>query len=397
MPASQLDPPNASSAGRKDAEFPTVGMVGGGQLARMTAPAAMALGIGFRVLAADPQDSAAQVVPDTVVGSHESLDDLRAFARGCDVLTFDHEHVPTEYLRTLMAEGVVVRPGPDALECAQDKVVMRERLSKAGLACPAWAEVKDPQDVVAFANEHGWPVVVKSARGGYDGRGVSVVHAANEAATLMEQAAPGARWLVEELVEFAAEVSVQVARSPHGQAAVYPVVRSVQRDGICREVVAPADLDEQVAVAAQALALEVAREVDVVGLLAVEMFVTSQGPVVNELAMRPHNTGHWTIDGAVTDQFEQHLRAVLDLPLGDTSALAPWAVMVNVLGGDIPQMYPAYLHCMAHDPGLRIHMYGKQVRPGRKVGHVTVMGDDLQDLLERGRHAAGYLNGEITQ
>ena len=222
-----------------------------------------------------------------------------------------------------------------------------------------------------------------------------VVTSAEEAAVVLSGS--NVRWLVEEKVDFTCELAVQVARSPHGQAAVYPVVQTIQRDGICREVIAPAPIDEDTAMQAQAIALQIAQLLDVTGMLAVEMFLTADGVVVNELAMRPHNSGHWTIDGAVTSQFEQHLRAVLDLPLGSTAALAPHVVMVNVLGGDHPDMYHAYLHCMARDPGLKIHMYGKEVRPGRKVGHVTVVGDDLEDLLERGRHAAAYLTGEITE
>ncbi|MSX83326.1 MAG: 5-(carboxyamino)imidazole ribonucleotide synthase [Actinobacteria bacterium] len=375
--------------------FPVVGMVGAGQLARMCAQAAIGLGVKFTVLAADAQESAAQVVPATVIGNHDNVDDLLAFARDCDVITFDHEHVPTEHLDALIAAGIAVRPGPHALVNAQDKLQMRTTLSAAGIPAPLWREVTSAEDVADFAATAGWPVVLKTARGGYDGKGVMVVTSAEEAAGVLSGS--NVRWLVEEEVNFTCELAVQVARSPHGQAAVYPVVQTIQRDGICREVITPAPIDEDTAMQAQAIALQIAQLLDVTGMLAVEMFLTADGVVVNELAMRPHNSGHWTIDGAVTSQFEQHLRAVLDLPLGSTAALAPHVVMVNVLGGDHPDMYHAYLHCMARDPGLKIHMYGKEVRPGRKVGHVTVVGDDLEDLLERGRHAAAYLTGEITE
>jgi len=372
-------------------------MVGGGQLARMTQQAAIALGIGFEVLAAGPLESAAQVVRQAVIGDHDDLDDLRRFAQRCDVITFDHEHVPTAFLRTLRDEGVVVRPAPEALENAQDKLVMRSTLTAAGIPGPLWSQVASADDVVAFAASAGWPVVLKTARGGYDGKGVTLVDDAAHAQRVLDAAAPGTRWLAEQKVPFVRELAVQVARSPHGQAAVYPVVQTTQIDGICREVIAPAPIDDDVALAAQDIALHVAQTLEVTGMLAVEMFQTAEGVLVNELAMRPHNSGHWSIDGAVTSQFEQHLRAVLDLPLGSTAALAPYTVMANVLGGDHPDMYKAYLHCMAHDPGLRIHMYGKDVRPGRKVGHVTVVGDDLEDLLERARHGAAYLTGDITE
>ena len=381
--------------------FPVVGVIGGGQLARMMQAPAIALGIGLRVLATSMQDSAAQAVRDVRIGRHDDLDALRAFARGCDVVTFDHEHVPTAMLEVLLADGVAVRPGPRALVHAQDKIVMREALTAAGVPCPLWAAVTTPDDVAELAVQTGWPVVLKTSRGGYDGRGVWVLDDLQAVADLMATTslAPGARWLAEERVDFVQELCAQVARSPHGQAVAYPVVRTVQTDGICTEVVSPAPgLTDDEAVAAQAAALTVAGALDVTGMLAVEMFETRDGRVlVNELAMRPHNSGHWSIDGAVTSQFENHLRAVLDLPLGDPSAIAPYAVMVNVLGGDKPDLYRAYLHCLARDPGLRIHMYGKDVRPGRKIGHVSVTGDDLDDLLVRAHHAADYLTGVIDE
>ena len=373
-------------------------MVGGGQLARMTAPAAVPLGVGFRVLAARADDAAAQVVPGTVVGDERGLADLRDFAADCDVLTFDHEHVPTAHLRALEADGVVLHPGPDALVHAQDKGVMRERLTATGLPCPRWRHVDDAAEVGRVAQGLGWPVVLKTVRGGYDGKGVWIVRGPDDPA-LADPFRAGVPVLAEETVDFRRELSAVVARSPHGQAVAYPVVESVQRDGICVEVLAPAPgLDPDRAAEAQRIALSVAQELGVVGVLAVELFEARDGRLlVNELAMRPHNTGHWTIDGAVTSQFENHLRAVLDLPLGDPRAVAPYTVMVNVLGGDLGETYSAYRHLMARDPGLRVHWYGKAVRPGRKVGHVTVCGDDLEDLRARAWHAAHYLQGDIDE
>lgn len=393
-------------------------MVGGGQLARMTHEAGIPLGIRFKLLSDTPQDSAAQVVGDVVIGDYRDLDTLRDFARGCDVITFDHEHVPTEHLRALEADGIPVRPGPEALVHAQDKGVMRARLEALGVPCPRHRIVRDPADVAAFAAEgvtatrttgdsgteggdggtagDGFPVVLKTVRGGYDGKGVWVVRSAAEAA---EPFRAGVPVLAEEKVDFVRELAANVVRSPHGQAVAYPVVESRQVDGVCDTVIAPAPgLSEELAGQAQELALRVAKELDVVGHLAVELFETADGRVlVNELAMRPHNSGHWSQDGAVTSQFANHVRAVLDLPLGDPRPRAAWTVMVNVLGGDYPDMYGAYLHCMARDPQLKIHMYGKDVKPGRKVGHVNTYGDDLDDVLERARHAAGYLRGTITE
>ncbi len=372
-------------------------MVGGGQLARMTHEAGIPLGIRFKILSDTPQDSAAQVVADVTVGDYRDLETLRAFAAGCDVLTFDHEHVPSAHLRALEADGVVVRPGAAALVHAQDKGVMRTRLAEIGVACPRNRIVADPADAAAFAESvGGWPIVLKTVRGGYDGKGVWVAGSQEEAAEPFHAGVPV---LAEEKVDFVRELAANVVRSPHGQAVAYPVVESVQVDGVCDTVIAPApDLTPELSAQAQQLALTVARELGVVGHLAVELFETADGRVlVNELAMRPHNSGHWTMDGAATSQFANHLRAVLDLPLGDPRPRARWTVMANVLGGDFPDMYPAYLHCMARDPGLKIHMYGKDVKPGRKVGHVNTYGDDLAEVRERARHAADYLRGTIDE
>jgi 5-(carboxyamino)imidazole ribonucleotide synthase len=379
-------------------------MVGGGQLSRMTAAPAAALGVGFRVLALAPDESAAQVVADVVLGRHDDLEALRRLADGSAVVTFDHEHVPPAHLRALEESGVAVRPGPEALVHAQDKIAMREALDRAGLPCPAWRHLAHVDDVDAAGDALGWPFVLKVSRGGYDGRGVWIVDDADEARRVMETTplVPGARWLAEERVPFTRELAAQVARSPHGQAVAYPVVRTVQVDGMCSEVVAPCpDLPEERALAAQRIALEIARALDVTGMLAVELFDTSSGIVVNELAMRPHNSGHWSIDGAVTSQFENHLRAVLDLPLGDPRPVAQWAVMVNIVGpADITglrPLYEAYRHVLARDPGVKVHLYGKEIRPGRKLGHVTVVGDDLDDLLARAHHAADYFMGVIDE
>jgi len=376
---------------------PTLAVIGGGQLARMMAQPAIALGLPLRLLAEAEGVSAAQVIPDQLVGDYRDLETLRAVTAGCAVVTFDHEHVPTDHLHALAADGIAVRPGPEALVHAQDKGVMRERLAELGVPCPRNAIVASVADVEAF----GLPCVVKTTRGGYDGKGVWFVRSAEDLAEPLRVAAEtGVRLLAEELVDFRRELSALVARSPSGQAAAYPVVQSTQRDGICHEVVAPApDLDPELAGQAQEIALRVAGALEVTGILAVELFETADGRIlVNELAMRPHNTGHWSQDGAVTSQFENHLRAVLDLPLGSPSPRARWTVMVNILGGDDPsvgRLYDGFPHAMARDPQLRVHLYGKDLRPGRKVGHVNAYGDDLEDCLERARHAAAWFRGDL--
>ncbi|TNM67897.1 5-(carboxyamino)imidazole ribonucleotide synthase [Streptomyces sp. NP160] len=392
------------TAGATETTFPVVAVVGAGQLARMTVPPAVGLGARLRVLATDGGESAAQVVPDVQLGSPDDLAALRRLAEGAAALTLDHEQVPTEHLRALEAEGVAVRPGPDALEHAQDKLLLRRRLDALGVAGPAWAEVRSAEDLRAFGERAGWPLVLKTPRGGYDGKGVLVLASLDEAAAWLERAA-GEPLLAEEAVRFTREVAVMVARSPSGQAAAWPVVETVQVGGVCREVIAPApDLDDDLAAEATALALRLAGELGVTGVMAVEGFEVPSGSepdgtaprfLVNELAMRPHNSGHWTIEGSVTSQFEQHLRAVLDLPLGSTAPRARWTVMVNALGGDYPDLFHSHLHVMARDPAVKVHLYGKSVRPGRKIGHVTAWGDDLAAVRARAAHAADYITGTV--
>ncbi|HEY6748018.1 MAG TPA: 5-(carboxyamino)imidazole ribonucleotide synthase [Mycobacteriales bacterium] len=372
--------------------LPVVGMVGGGQLARMTHQAAIALGQSLRVLAAAPDESAALVARDVVIGSHTSYEDLAGFAAGCDVVTFDHEHVPPEHIRALAAAGHTVLPGADALLHAQDKQAMRTRLAAMGLPVPRWAPVGSAAELEAFAGGS-WPVVVKAVRGGYDGRGVWVVSSAEEVAG---QLAAGTPLLAEELVPLRRELAAVVARSPFGQGAAWPVVQTVQSDGICVEVLAPApDLDPDVAEEAERMALRIAGELGVVGVLAVELFERTDGALlVNELAMRPHNSAHWTIEGARTSQFEQHLRAVLDYPLGATGMAAPAVAMANVLAGadGPPGIDERVHHLSARWPHLKIHLYGKTPRPGRKIGHVTALGPDLAALRRDTLAAAAYLS-----
>jgi 5-(carboxyamino)imidazole ribonucleotide synthase len=370
---------------------PDLAVVGGGQLARMMQPAAIGLGIRLRLLAEGPDVSAAQVIPDHLIGDHANLDDLRRLADGCAVVTFDHEHVPPEHLRALAAEGHVPRPSPDALLFAQDKALMRTRMSELGIPVPAHRVIDDEASLDDFAESvGGYPVVVKTTRGGYDGKGVWMV---DEAAGAAEAFASGQPLIAEELVFFARELSAQVARRPSGEMVSYPVVESRQVDGVCKEVVAPApELDAGLDHDARTIARRIAEELDVSGMLAVELFETMDRRIlVNELAMRPHNTGHWTIDGAATSQFENHLRAVLDLPLGPTEAREPWSVMVNILGGEIDDLEGQLPVVLEAVPEARVHLYGKDVKTGRKVGHVTVVGDDLSRTIVRARRAAELL------
>ncbi len=363
-------------------------MIGGGQLARMMIPPAVELGIDLRVFAENEGESAALAV--TTVGDYRNVADVLRFGNGVDVVTFDHEHVPQKVLRALVAAGVRVRPAPDALLFAQDKLAMRERLAALGLPMPQWARVESAADLDVFLADNGGRAVVKTATGGYDGKGVRVVSSRAEVADWLEEGSP---LLAEELVEFRRELAQLVARRDSGEVAAWPVVESVQREGVCAEVIAPAPGSAgRAAELAAGIARTVAESLGVTGVLAVELFETTDGRLlINELALRPHNTGHWTIDGSVTSQFEQHLRAVLDLPLGDTGSRTPWSVMVNILGGPANgTLDDRYASTLADQPAVKVHNYGKSPRPGRKVGHVTAGGTDLDDVVARARAAAAH-------
>ncbi|MGZ0711445.1 5-(carboxyamino)imidazole ribonucleotide synthase (plasmid) [Coraliomargarita sp. W4R53] len=369
-----------------------VGVVGGGQLARMMIAPAVELGIQIDVLAEQSGMSAALAA--TSVGDYHDAETVLAFARGVDVITFDHEHVPQNVLSALVDAGVEVHPGPQALAIAQDKLVMRARLAELGMPQPDWAAVTGTAQLQDFLDAHGGRAVIKTPRGGYDGKGVRVISAATEADdwfTALAEDARGGALLVEELVDFSRELAQQIARRPSGEMAAYPVVETVQRDGVCAEVIAPAPhVSERLVQVAADIGSAIAEGLGVTGMLAVELFeTTDERLLINELAMRPHNSGHWSQDGAVTSQFEQHLRAVLDLPLGDASSRAPWSMMVNILGGPATDSLDSrFASVMAQHPSAKVHTYGKAPRPGRKVGHINVTGDDLDDVAYEARAAA---------
>lgn len=373
---------------------PSIAVVGGGQLARMMQQAAIGLQIDLHALVEAPDGATAQVVPDSTVGQARDAAALRALAERSDVLTFEHEHVPNEVLHELREQGHAVEPGPQALIAAQDKIVMRKRLSEFGVPVPAWREATQPAHLLEFAAEHGWPIVAKTPRGGYDGKGVAVLADAEEAAALTWPLDAEHPILLEAHVPFQRELAVLLARTPSGEIRTWPVVETVQRGGVCAEVTSPApDLRPSEARAAEGIARIVAEGLGVTGVLAVELFEVDGELLVNELAMRPHNSGHVTIDAHVTSQFEQHLRAVLDLPLGSTQQRAPWGVMVNLLGSELAEPADAYAEVMRRFPEAKIHLYGKDVRPGRKLGHVTVAGEDLAALRATARGAVDLLAG----
>lgn len=369
---------------------PVLAVIGGGQLARMMTPAATALGITLRVLVESEQASAASAAHDIVVGlpsDPHAIDRLLAEPRPTAV-TVEHEHIPAHVFERCAAAGVPIHPGAEALAHARDKVHMRSELTEYGLPMPAWAVAHTSEDVDAFLGANGGEAVAKTARGGYDGKGVRVIADAHDVDDWLAAAAEGGpEVLLEEKVPFTRELAALVARTPSGEIVAWPVVESIQIDGVCTEVIAPAPGVDQEAV--QSIARAVAEDLGVVGVLAVELFETADGTLINELAMRPHNSGHWSIDGAVTSQFEQHLRAVLDLPLGDTAPTSAVTVMHNVLGGARAELTDALAEVA--DPGVKIHLYGKDVKPGRKVGHVNVSGVDVADTRRRAREAAAIV------
>jgi 5-(carboxyamino)imidazole ribonucleotide synthase len=376
--------------------FPVIGVVGGGQLARMMAPAATALGFELRILVEGEDVSAVSAVPNAPVGDYKDLDALMEFSRGLDVMTFDHEHVPGDHLYSLIEAGVNVQPRPEALVNAQDKLVMRAAIDRLELPNPEWAAVDNVAALISFGDRIGWPVVLKTPRGGYDGKGVRIVGSPEEAAETADWFQAMSPLLAEAKVEFSRELSALVARTPDGASRAWPVVHTIQVDGVCDEVIAPAqNISVEVAAAAEDAALRIANELGVTGVMAVEMFETpgsGAGFLINELAMRPHNTGHWTQDGSVTSQFEQHLRAVLNLPLGATDVLGQVAVMKNFLGGDNQDLFSAFPAALATEPAAKIHCYGKSVRPGRKIGHVNLVGASAADVDSLRQRATAVAN-----
>lgn len=366
--------------------FPTVGIIGAGQLARMTVAPAEALGINLLLFAESAEDSAAQIAPH-VIGDYHNLEALKDFSKKCDLVTFEHELVPLSVIKGLEVAGVKVFPTSESFQFSQDKALMRQRLS--AYPAPKWKVIGDNQDLLDF------PFIAKSICGGYDGRGVWKIDNLDQLADILKDFP---QLLIEELIEFDFEIAVMVARSAHGQAVSWAPTQTIQQDGICTSTISPApkistDLAEQ----AQHLSLSIANDLSLIGVMAVEMFVKGNNLYINELAMRPHNSGHWTIEGANTSQFEQHLRAILDLPLGDPTMTAPFAVMGNILGGNKTDMYRPYLHLMARNPNLKFHQYRKEVRKGRKIGHITAIGKNLLELTQIIDHARDYMSGEVDE
>ena len=346
------------------------------------------LGIDFKVFAAIPNDSAAQV-SHFVLGDYTNVDSVLEFAKSCDVLTFEHELVPQSVIKVVEAAGIKVYPRSQSFTYSQDKLEMRKKIAELNLPNPKWQNYQGSNCELSF------PLIAKLPSGGYDGRGVFEIDSQEQ---LLELHKKAGTLLLEEKLNFDYEISVMVARSPHDQAATWPATLTIQSNGICTSTVTPVpDISDALANKVQAAALEIASGISLIGVMAVEMFIIGENFYINELALRPHNSGHWSIEGSETSQFEQHLRAILDLPLGSTALRSKFAVMGNVLGGDKSDMYRPYLHLMARTPNLKFHQYGKEVKPGRKIGHVTMCGENLLQLQQEVAHAVDYMNGVIDE
>jgi 5-(carboxyamino)imidazole ribonucleotide synthase len=379
--------------GAVNAKVLRVGVIGGGQLARMMTVPAINLGLDLHVLA-EAEGSSAQLAT-SMVGDYTKVELVREFAKTVDVITFDHEHVPLGVLQTLEAEGVSVQPPSKALAFAQNKLHMRQRLGALGLPMPAWAEIQSSEALEAFIAENGGVAILKTPIGGYDGKGVRVVRSAADAIDWLGNLDDfGGSLLAEEKVDFVRELAQLSARRPSGELKTWPLVQTIQENGVCSVVLAPApQVSAETLQRTADIAAAVAEGIGVTGVLAVEMFEARDGRIlINELAMRPHNSGHFSIEGSVTSQFEQHLRAVLDLPLGSTAPRAEHSVMVNLLGVDDSNNFvQAYDRALAAHPEAKIHTYGKSARAGRKMGHITVVSNDATHALAEARGAAAVL------
>ncbi len=385
-----------SDAQESSAADALIGIVGAGQLARMTLQAAIPLDVSIRLLAAGDNDGAATIWRDVMIGAPNDTAALTALAESTRVVTFDHELVPVETLAALEAAGHTLRPSSQTMALAQNKRLQRERHAQLGLNVPAFEITTDPAHAIAFGEANGWPVVAKAAQGGYDGRGVWMLRDRSVADSFAKDLGTdsGMTFVLEAFVPIERELAIMVARRPTGEQAIYPLVETVQVDGICHEIIAPAQVSAELAGEAHAIAQAVADDAGVTGVMAIELFESQGTLILNEIATRPHNSGHYTIEGSVTSQFEQHLRAILDWPLGETALNAPFVVTVNILGpGDGSDPIERRSAALGI-PGVHLHFYGKEARPGRKLGHVTALGSELSETRERAWHAATILTGE---
>jgi len=373
-----------------------LGIIGGGQLARMTAIAALPLGVDVVVLEKNAPSPAARLSPDSMVGDWSDAGTLIKFAERCDVVTLENEFVDAAALAVLEQAWHKVFPGAGCLALTQDKLKQKQALQNAGLAVPKFRAVASLAEIIAAAGDFGWPLVLKTRRNGYDGKGNFTLNSETDIPAGW-QALGGGRndLMVEAFFPFVKELAVIVTRGRDGTTAVYPVVETIQRNHICHLVKAPAPVADDLARNAAALARKAVESVGGVGSFGVEMFLSATGEIViNELAPRVHNSGHYTIEACDCSQFENHVRAVLGWPLGNPRMVAPAAVMVNLLGREKASGQPRGLEKALRLSGVRVHVYGKMASgPGRKMGHVTVLGNSVENaqvIAERAAQEIGF-------
>ncbi|MEX1267392.1 MAG: 5-(carboxyamino)imidazole ribonucleotide synthase [Balneolaceae bacterium] len=365
-----------------------IGFLGAGQLARMSALKAFELGLQTAVFSDRPENEPVQfMTPHSYSGSFDDLDSMIPFADKCDVITLENEFIDSEILKKLEEKtGTPIYPSPGSFALIENKLIEKQTFENAGIPVTPYSLIKSENDLSDFGNQHGWPFLLKSSKGGYDGYGNETVRTADEAKKAFESLGgnTGHDIIAEAFVDFTHELAVQVARNSTGSV-VYPCCETVQENHICVAVKTPAPVDPEKQKQAQQLALKAAEAIDGKGIFAFEFFLTKEGDILlNESAPRPHNSGHYSIEGCVTSQFQNHVRAVLDLPLGDTSLIKPAAVMINLLGTKQRNAQIDGAEKAIAEPNGHLHFYGKlQSKPGRKMAHYTLLGEDLDEIYER--------------
>lgn len=370
-----------------------LGIVGGGQLGRMLTPPALEMGYTVTVLDPTPDCPASLVGAHQIVGGLKDEAATRELAQGSSIITFEIEHINAMVLAQLAAEGFNVQPSPEMLRRINDKLAQKQMLRNAGIPVADFLELRDAQDAFGVETEFGYPFVLKTRRGGYDGRGNVVVNAPVDVVAALWRFGDAPLY-AERMVSFEKELAVIAARSQTGDIATYPVVQTIHKDNICHTVLAPAPIEEDSITEAEDIAYNTMKLLNGAGVFGIELFLTADGRVlVNEIAPRVHNSGHFSIEACLTSQFEQHIRAVSGLPLGDPEMRVPAAVMVNILGDRTGTAQVTGLHEALRVLQTSIHIYGKkETKPQRKMGHITSTGNDLNTALMRANTARSVLS-----
>src|SRR5579859_1336888 len=378
---------------RKSRAACTLGIVGGGQLARMLAQSALQFGCEIVVLERNDHSPASHLARETVIGDWDNPDSLLKLGSMVDVITLENEFVDAGSLQTLEQFGHLLLPAASTVRLVQDKLVQKRALADAGLPVARFAPAPDKAAVLLAAKQFGWPLILKKRRNGYDGKGNATLHSPADLDQAWERLGGNHHALfVEQFCPFTTELAMMIVRGTDGSLVDYPLVETIQRDHICHVVKAPAQVPPALATRAAEIARRAVEVVGGIGAMGVEMFLAQDGEIlINELAPRVHNSGHYTIEACVCSQFENHVRAVLGWPLGSTRMRAPSAVMLNLLGAGKGPGAPRGLSRALAVPGAHVHVYGKSISaPGRKMGHVTALGQTLEEALATAQRAAAH-------